>query len=501
MGKERISSQEIADYTNINATQIRRDLSNFGKFGKRGVGYSIDSLLAEIRKILRTQGQHNIALVGAGRLGQAIASSPIFAEHGINIAAVFDASPTVIGSDVGGIIVEDERRLKDAVRDKNIVVGVLAVPADRRAEGRGRSRRRGRADHLQLLGSAPRRPGRRDRAHLEPRGRAAARAVLPPDLASDTRCDTFGVRILLWHGYLLGGTGSNVYTRALAREWSNAGHDVVVVCQERAPEQYDLGGAQVVERRAARQAAARLRAWTATPGSSRSSCRTSPTPRSAAYVEANAATLRELLPADLVFANHVLMGGPVGAASGAPFRVKAHGSELEYSMRGRPELERWGAEALAAAEATYVGSAHIREVLEDVVGHVERVHEVPPGVDVRRVHAPPARRGARGADRRGARRPAEPGQRERAPARRRQRRAPRGVPRRRRADRRLLREADRAEGRAGAARGDAAASTRASSSSASARTARRSRRWRRSGRSSPGRSSTVTSCSCCRSPT
>ncbi|MGZ4291416.1 MAG: redox-sensing transcriptional repressor Rex [Gaiellaceae bacterium] len=129
MGKERISSQEIADYTNINATQIRRDLSNFGKFGKRGVGYSIESLLSEIRKILRTQGQHNIALVGAGRLGQAIASSPIFAEHGINIAAVFDSSPTIIGADIAGITVEDEQRLKDAVRDKNIVVGVLAVPA------------------------------------------------------------------------------------------------------------------------------------------------------------------------------------------------------------------------------------------------------------------------------------------------------------------------------------------------------------------------------------
>jgi redox-sensing transcriptional repressor len=129
MGKERISSQEIADYTNINATQIRRDLSNFGKFGKRGVGYSIDSLLGEIRKILRTQGQHNIALVGAGRLGQAIASSAIFAEHGINIAAVFDSNPTMIGGDIGGATVEDERRLKDVVRDKNIVVGVLAVPA------------------------------------------------------------------------------------------------------------------------------------------------------------------------------------------------------------------------------------------------------------------------------------------------------------------------------------------------------------------------------------
>ena len=102
----------------------------------------------------------------------------------------------------------------------------------------------------------------------------------------------------------------------------------------------------------------------------------------AAYVEANAAALRELLPADLVFTNHVLLGGPVGAATGAPFRVKAHGSELEYSMRGRPELEEWGRETLAHAEATFVGSEHIREVLEDVVGHVDRVLEVPPGVDV-----------------------------------------------------------------------------------------------------------------------
>jgi redox-sensing transcriptional repressor len=129
MGKERISSQEIADYTNINATQIRRDLSNFGKFGKRGVGYSIESLLSEIRKILRTQGQHNIALVGAGRLGQAIASSAIFPEHGINIAAVFDADEGKIGRELGSSSIDDVRHLKDAVREKNIVVGVLAVPA------------------------------------------------------------------------------------------------------------------------------------------------------------------------------------------------------------------------------------------------------------------------------------------------------------------------------------------------------------------------------------
>src|SRR2546427_6405985 len=130
MGKQRISSQEIAEYTNINATQIRRDLSAFGKFGKRGVGYNIESLLGEIRKILRTQGQHNIALIGAGRLGQAIASSPIFAEHGINIAAVFDTDPAKVGLQVGNHPVSDYGRLAESVRDKNIIVGVVAVPAD-----------------------------------------------------------------------------------------------------------------------------------------------------------------------------------------------------------------------------------------------------------------------------------------------------------------------------------------------------------------------------------
>jgi redox-sensing transcriptional repressor len=130
MGKDRISSQEIADYTNINATQIRRDLSTFGKFGKRGVGYNIESLLSEIRGILRTQGQHNVALVGAGRLGEAVASSPIFAEHGINIAAVFDRDPEKVGRSVGTLDVTDNRELKDTARDRNIIVGVIAVPAD-----------------------------------------------------------------------------------------------------------------------------------------------------------------------------------------------------------------------------------------------------------------------------------------------------------------------------------------------------------------------------------
>jgi redox-sensing transcriptional repressor len=130
MGKDRIASQEISEYTNINATQIRRDLSGFGKFGKRGVGYSIDSLLAEIRRILRTQGQHNIALVGAGRLGEAIAGSPIFAEHGITVAAVFDSDPDKVGNRLGGVEVSSLDHLGEIVRENNIIVGVLAVPAE-----------------------------------------------------------------------------------------------------------------------------------------------------------------------------------------------------------------------------------------------------------------------------------------------------------------------------------------------------------------------------------
>jgi redox-sensing transcriptional repressor len=130
MGKERISSQEISDYTNINATQIRRDLSAFGKFGKRGVGYRTEALLDEIRQILRTQGQHNIALMGAGRLGSAIASSPIFAEHGITVAAVFDKDPDKVGQRVGDLMVSSVDDVVEICRERNIIVGVIAVPAE-----------------------------------------------------------------------------------------------------------------------------------------------------------------------------------------------------------------------------------------------------------------------------------------------------------------------------------------------------------------------------------
>ena len=130
MGKDTISSQELSDYTHINSTQIRRDLSGFGKFGKRGVGYNVDSLVREIRKILRTAGQHNIALFGAGNLGQAIASSEIFGDHGFRIVAMFDVDAAVVGRSIGGHSVRHFDDLERVVSEEDVVVGVLAVPAE-----------------------------------------------------------------------------------------------------------------------------------------------------------------------------------------------------------------------------------------------------------------------------------------------------------------------------------------------------------------------------------
>ena len=129
MGRSSISSQDVSEYTHINATQIRRDLSAFGKFGKRGVGYNIDALIAEIRGILRTSGQHNIGLIGAGRLGQAIAGSSIFADHGFHIVTIFDDDPAKIGTELGGVAIRSTADLTAQVAEHNIIAAVIAVPA------------------------------------------------------------------------------------------------------------------------------------------------------------------------------------------------------------------------------------------------------------------------------------------------------------------------------------------------------------------------------------
>src|SRR5918912_3162236 len=192
------------------------------------------------------------------------------------------------------------------------------------------------------------------------------------------------MRILVWHGYLLAGTGSNVYTRALVREWSRAGHEVVVFSQELHPEVYDLGGAETVRP----EIGGLLPVFVVDGYDGLEARRLQELTREERerYVAANVAAVQERLPADLVFANHVLPGGAVALEVGGRYAVKVHGSELEYAMRGNDELVAWGQRALAGAEAVFVGSAHIREVLEEVVGHVDHVHEVPPGVDVEAFH-------------------------------------------------------------------------------------------------------------------
>lgn len=129
MGKETISSKELSDYTHVNSTQIRRDLSGFGKFGKRGVGYNVEALVSQIRRILRTAGQNNIVLFGAGHLGRAIAGSDIFADHGFRVVAIFDSDEAKIGTAVGPQTVRSPADLTSVVEEEDVVVGVLAVPS------------------------------------------------------------------------------------------------------------------------------------------------------------------------------------------------------------------------------------------------------------------------------------------------------------------------------------------------------------------------------------
>lgn len=129
MGRATMSSQELSAHTHVNSTQIRRDLSGFGRFGKRGVGYDVEELVTKIRSILHTSTHVSIVLLGAGYLGRAIAGSDVFADHGFEIVAVLDNDPGKIGTPLGDLVIGDVRHLGDVVRENEVVVGVIASPA------------------------------------------------------------------------------------------------------------------------------------------------------------------------------------------------------------------------------------------------------------------------------------------------------------------------------------------------------------------------------------
>ena len=191
------------------------------------------------------------------------------------------------------------------------------------------------------------------------------------------------MKILLWHGYLLGGTGSNVYTRALARAWARAGHEVVVFCQEPHPERYDLGGATVV--RPELDGPLPVFVLDRYEGMEPAFLQELTWEQRRDFVERNAAAIREHLPADFLLTNHVLLGG-AGRRRGR-HAVLREGARLRARVLdpGQYRAVRWARESLDQAESVFAGSEHIRGVLEEVVGpgeYLERVQVVPPGVDV-----------------------------------------------------------------------------------------------------------------------
>jgi redox-sensing transcriptional repressor len=128
-GKEITSSQELGSRLGISSAQIRKDLSQFGEFGKQGTGYNIDFLIDQLRRILHVHQVWDVVLIGAGDLGKAIAHYGGFLDRGFQIVAVFDNDPQKIGQTVGNFTVKDTRHMREEIQTKKIRVAMLAVPA------------------------------------------------------------------------------------------------------------------------------------------------------------------------------------------------------------------------------------------------------------------------------------------------------------------------------------------------------------------------------------
>lgn len=129
-GADTISSGQLAERGGTTSAQVRKDLSLFGSFGKRGLGYSVPELLSRIRSILGLEHEWRVALVGAGKLGSALASYRDFQARGFRILAVFDSDPRKVGSRWGAVTILADEEMDAAVRREAIDMAILAVPAD-----------------------------------------------------------------------------------------------------------------------------------------------------------------------------------------------------------------------------------------------------------------------------------------------------------------------------------------------------------------------------------
>jgi redox-sensing transcriptional repressor len=126
-GRESISSQSLADFVGVQSWQIRKDFSYFGEFGTKGVGYGIDNLAHEIKKILRLDTVRRAALVGVGDLGSALLAYPGFGTYGLDIVAAFDIDPEKIGRTAYGVRIEDAASIQ-TIKERDIMLAIIAVP-------------------------------------------------------------------------------------------------------------------------------------------------------------------------------------------------------------------------------------------------------------------------------------------------------------------------------------------------------------------------------------
>lgn len=128
-GIDIISSDELGRRLSITPEQIRKDLASFGQFGKKGVGYYVNELKRNVGEILGLDNHWNIAIVGIGHLGAALANYQNFVTLGFNLVALFDQDPNVIGATVNHVKVEDISQLDTIIKQRNIQIGIIAVPA------------------------------------------------------------------------------------------------------------------------------------------------------------------------------------------------------------------------------------------------------------------------------------------------------------------------------------------------------------------------------------